>query len=241
MSSQSWQTFFTFLLMLLGVLTAMSAYGAYHFGLKVQQEKDAAAEAEKKAEVAKATNVGVLETKNKVIFSAEQGIFPMLEIGHTDTQPGARIGFKPNGENALFNALKPFLKDNKIVIKVVNNSIKVSTLVRDENGNLIAELIDNEWKVNPSNSFDRNYSKDALEVKNNRGEVVLQIRLFPDKVQLAGVFWGADGEGITIEQRSNESEWACIKLLGKGTPYDAIKPIFKYPSGLHLGEFLSKP
>ncbi len=62
---------------------------------------------------------------------------------------------------------------DKINIRRVGNEIKFSTTVRDSRQNLIVEITDNRWRVSPekANCWDKNYTKDSLEVKDGRGRV----------------------------------------------------------------------
>jgi hypothetical protein len=179
------------------------------------------------ANLAKSKFVGILSGKPKIIFSATDNILPKLQIG----DKGAIFSWAgPNGK-AIFN----FFNENPLVIMIENGQLKVSTSVRDMNGVLIAEIVKNEWKVAPSQAWDRNYTKNALEVKNSKGEIVLQVKLVNSTVQLQGVFYASDGSGICIAQK--ETGDTIFQLLGLEypTPNFKIEPIFEYPSDLHLG------
>jgi hypothetical protein len=99
---------------------------------------------------------------------------------------------------------------------------------------MIAEIINNEWKVNPHNAWDRNYTKDALEVRDPSGDIVLQVRVIENRVQLQAILYTSDGNILGFVDGG----------FGKGLiVFDRkhkIKPIFKYPSELHLGKFVEK-
>jgi hypothetical protein len=105
----------------------------------------------------------------------------------------------------------------------VGNEIKFSTTVRDSRQNLIVEITDNRWRVSPekANCWDKNYTKDSLEVKDGRGRVVLQVRLFPDRVQFQ-VEWPQVGGGVVWDNKSSKET--------------GIVPRFKYPSEDYWGE-----
>ena len=65
----------------------------------------------------------------------------------------------------------------------------VSAEIRNENVDLVAELKDNnEWALNKNEDYDRNYNDQSLEVRDNPGDVVLQVVDFGDTINLAGVF-----------------------------------------------------
>ena len=74
-------------------------------------------------------------------------------------------------------------------MEAIDGIVKVSTYITDDEGNLIAELVRNEWKVAPPpRTWDRNYSKDALEVRDGKGAVILQVRAFSDQIQIQGIW-----------------------------------------------------
>jgi hypothetical protein len=112
----------------------------------------------------------------------------------------------------------------------------VTAKMKDERGNLIAEMKDNEWTHQPRPSiFDRNYNDNVLEIKDVDGRIALQVADFGETVEVAGVFhcsknsWTyvlgpADDGGAEIE----------VRPPGMKTEYQ-IPPICDYPSQLHLG------
>jgi hypothetical protein len=103
------------------------------------------------------------------------------------------------------------------------NEILVSTTVKDKEGHLIVEVRDNHWKVpNKETSWDKNYTDNALEVRDAQGRVVLQMRLLPDRVQFQAEW--ADRANHAVQTEHFSEEWG-------------IAPMFKYPSSEHWGEF----
>jgi hypothetical protein len=85
--------------------------------------------------------------------------------------------------------LFPALTKSQFTAEAVDGEMKVSTQIADEDGKLIAEIIRNEWKINPNGSWDRNYSSDALEVKDAQGNIILQVRVLMDHIQIQGMWW----------------------------------------------------
>lgn len=170
---------------------------------------------------------GILRKRSKLIFSIQKNIVPKIEIGNG----GTIFGFKGN-EGSI-----KFFDDNRIRIVIDKGQVKVTTLLRDNSGTAIAELVNNEWKVNQNNSFDRNYSKDALEVKDNTGDIVLQVRVLNDRIQFQGKFYDGDGNGFAIGVPESGQD-AIIEKTGSAYPNLKlkIKPIFQYPSDNHLGK-----
>ncbi len=193
------------------IVTALAGYGTHHYGKKIDAYS------------------GLLESK--VLFSARTETYPKMEFGDS----GSVLLFAGTPGTPLLT----FTKDNALTIEVENDQIKVSKLIRDNSGKVVAELIKNEWKVNRNHSWDRNYSKNALEVKDDTGDIVLQIRLIGDKVQLQAKFYNSTGRGVGIGKVLGPDGWGGgIELTGPNHPELLLKidPIFKYPSDSHLGE-----
>lgn len=122
-------------------------------------------------------------------------------------------------------------------IWIKDGELKVSTTLRDENGDILAVLVANEWKV--SNSiFDKNFDENALEIIDKKGNVVLQLEFDGNYIRLAGIFYKEDGEGIYIGPNKYEKGILIISGLPKNPMGKniSIKNIFKYPAELHPGE-----
>lgn len=115
--------------------------------------------------------------------------------------------------------------------------IRVSADIRDSEGSMIAKMKDNEWQINEGNTFDRNYTDDALEVINNNDEVVLQVELLNDRVRIQGKFFDKEGLVWMIYGVPGKSGGA-ISRSKPGSVLTKIKisRIFLYPSSLHFGE-----
>lgn len=204
------QTFFQVLIAFGIICTAIGGFGTYRVGKKIEQKVE---------EISKYT--GVIKT----IFSMKENIIPKIQIG--DRGPIFQGNF------ILFKRLG-------LQVKVKDKQIKVSASVTDYNNELVAEIVDNEWKVNPNKSFDRNYSNDAFEVKDNKGKVVLQIRIADNVLQFQGILYDPQkGLSWLIAQRERNGRMDGFMEVQKpetGFSY-SITPIFKYPSSSHLGEY----
>jgi len=120
-------------------------------------------------------------------------------------------------------------------IRLVDGRLLVTTQIRDERGELIAEMKDNEWKHQPEPAlFDRNYTQDALEVKDKTGKVALQVANLGITVDVAAVFHCANG--WTYMAGPIGGEGSAIELRRPGQPLQSeIPPICDYPSDLHFG------
>jgi hypothetical protein len=185
-----------------------------------------------------AAYAGVLVPKEeKLLFPpTEGGPIPKIQIGESHV---FIVG--PNSPYAA--ELLPALSASQLKVESVGGKMQVSTRVADGNSNLIAELIRNEWKVAPQpHTWDRNYSDDALEVKDPSGRIVLQVRVLPDRIQIQGLWWIDMGppngiRRLIVRQNPEELSGAQLTFVPKDrldTP--PIRPMFEYPSELHLGE-----
>lgn len=181
-------------------------------------------------EEAKAKYAGIIEPTSKVLFSARENTVRNIELGDGGTilafngPQGAPL-FKIFGENAL-----TIISDG--------GRLKVSTIIRNRTGAVVAELINNEWKVNKNNTFDRNYSKDALEVKDDTGDIVLQVRLLDDRIQFQGKFYDSQGNGFGLGKHPSGKGAIMVRCTPSDPGLDLkIEPIFKYPSDNHIREF----
>jgi hypothetical protein len=109
-----------------------------------------------------------------------------------------------------------------------------TTTVRDRNGNLVVEVTRNHWHVYPFYSADKNYNRNALEVQDSAGHVVLQVQVLSDAIKLQGEWWDTQHNGIRFlapDVRSRD-KGAVIEHLGPldQKPNALIRPMFMYPS-----------
>jgi hypothetical protein len=114
--------------------------------------------------------------------------------------------------------------------------------VRDNTGQLIAEIKDNVWTIFPPAVMDKNSTTDSLEVRDRRGYVVLQVVLTANYVQVEGEWWRDDGMGMRIVRPFPYDPvhvGPMIVLHREGMPpmpdEPHIEPMFMYPSSEYLG------
>jgi hypothetical protein len=111
----------------------------------------------------------------------------------------------------------------------------VTTTMYDKDGNLVAELIDNEWALNKNALYDRNYTSSVVEVRDNRGHVVLQVVHFGDTVHLAGTLHCCNGWTAILGPIGKDG--AVFDLRPPGIPNEyEVAALCRYPSAAHLGE-----
>jgi hypothetical protein len=188
---------------------------------------------EKQAE-AVPKNAGRIIANTKTLFSTANQSGQLLEIGDS----GMIFNWLGGNGKPLFNFF-----GSELIVESIGDEIKVTTQVKDNSGRLIAELIRNDWRTAPPpHTWDRNYSKDALEVIDPRGAVVLQVRALPDRIQLQGEWWG-DADNCLRFVKSDNPKYPGARMIVRNptNPYvllqaPTIKRMFVYPSDLHLGE-----
>jgi hypothetical protein len=125
--------------------------------------------------------------------------------------------------------------DPLLSIRLLNGRLLVTTRVRDTSGGIIAEMNDNEWKHQRQPAiFDRNYTQDVLEIRDNTGKVVLQVANLGNTVDVAAIFHCKNG--WTYMAGPIAGEGSAIELRPHGEALRSeIPPICDYPSDLHFG------
>jgi hypothetical protein len=130
-----------------------------------------------------------------------------------------------------------FLKDRDLPVLTLSlkrGKLLVTTTIRDAKGEIVAELTNNEWRTNKNNIFDRNYTDNALEVRDQNGKVALQVVHFGDTIHLAGIFRCRSGWTNVFCPVPEGGAVIDIRPPGQ-EPQHSIAPIFEYPSELHFG------
>ncbi|MCH7875794.1 MAG: hypothetical protein IH965_10905, partial [Gemmatimonadetes bacterium] len=177
---------------------------------------------------------GLLKGKQRLLLAFKKGRHPQLELG--DSGAILRYG-GPQGQ-PIFK----IFDDTHLTVELERNRVQVSTLIRNISGTVVAELIRNEWKVNQNTAFDRNYSEEALEVRDASGDVVLQIRVKEDRVQFAGKFYDRNGNGVALGKVVDKAGNTGGGIEFTGSAHRElqmkIEPLFRYPSERHLGEYV---
>ncbi len=143
----------------------------------------------------------------------------------------------PNGVRDIF----PFFPDSGVRIEWgARGWPLLTTTVRDHNGNLVAEVVRNHWRIYPAYSAEKNYTKDMLEVQDTAGHVVLQTRILRDRILLLGEWWDVQGSGIRLMKPAvvTPNNGSHVVPLNRATQHldELIHPIFEYPSKDHWSE-----
>jgi hypothetical protein len=168
-------------------------------------------------------NSGTLPTPRNTLLSANGSLFP-----------GVTLKFGPNAFPIVASQIN---LNGGVEIYEENGNIKLNARIRDKSGQLIAEIIDNEWTLNHNYMFDRNYSNNALEVINNYGNVVLQLQYISNVILFQGVVFNDQGKCVAFWE-GNDGRGQAVMYGSVETNFTVpIKRIFKYPSWEHLGKY----
>jgi hypothetical protein len=124
--------------------------------------------------------------------------------------------------------------ENRISARIEGNRLLVSCRLIDSSSSQIVEMQDNEWRVAPPPAtWDKNFTKDTLEVLDKAGDVVLQVRLNKNRVHFQAKLFGSSGRSVAfvepVPERLNQVILDPPRSL-------KIEKLFKYPSELHPGE-----
>lgn len=192
---------------------------------------------------------GVLIPNSKTSF-VDNKILPAMQIadnGLIFRWENVRIQdldlTRPRLEMSTRDVFLSYLKKASLNIFLEKGALKVSVPIKDRNGKLVAEIINNEWKVSKISAWDRNFNQDSLEVKDSKGEIVFQIRVKENVVQLQCILYYGNGEILTIGKGvdptdGKEKPMMGLDLTDPSQSRVKIKPIFRYPSNLHLRELV---
>ena len=132
--------------------------------------------------------------------------------------------------------LKGAYDQTPFTIKFKNSTLYISVTLRDMDGNIVAEIKDNEWEINKNNYFKRNFDSNGFEVIDKSGILKLQIFIREkDLIFIHGVLKDKSGY-IIIAQRdwggTRHVEMSREEIIKQS---EAIPNMFKYPSEKYLG------
>lgn len=164
----------------------------------------------------KRATVGIINAPDKVTL-------PIISLG------GARFLI-----SSLDGAVLKDGNETLLTVKITDKKMLVTTVIKNKDNEIVAELKNNEWEVNKEKYYQRNYTDEALEVIDHSGKVVLQVVRFDDTMYISGVFRCMDGGTRTFTPGQGGG---YIDVRPKGVePKLSIQKIFNYPSDLHFGE-----
>jgi len=182
---------------------------------------------------------GIIKPQPKLLFFSKDATQRKIQIGDSATYI-IYVGLPDDVPPPPDAPFLPLINSSLLKVELINGRVAVSTRIFDVGGDLVAELIRNEWKVAPPpKTWDRNYTDDALEVKNPQGRIILQIKALPDLIQLQGEWWDNSGLGVRIMKNPDSTSGsALIQVFNAKADLNSnpIVPMFQYPSESHLGQ-----
>lgn len=222
-----------FLLLLLACLVAI--HGVYpDNGLRVQRNGRIFA-----AKVVGLTMLfGVIAFWEYVPSAQKSGVL-VARAGHSSRRATLEIddtGAKFSNPGTSNTPLMVLVQNQSLKLDMVDGRLQFTTKVEDKEGNILVQIDRNKWTV-PGRPLDSdwNYTDDSLEVLAPTGRVVLQVRLFSDRVQLQGEWWNDNGIGLRLV-RVSKGVGKFANLTRSHDPDEPhIELIFKYPNTENLG------
>ena len=200
-------------------LTVVLMFFAWHFYLSDLYE----------GQLASATEGDLIPLPSS---SLSEGDPVVIQIGPT----GGFLKYSPKHNET--EAIR-FLSDAGLHLRRGPYGIILSTPVRDRNGNLVADITDNHWRVFPPFVSDKNFTNHALEIKDSGGHVILQVELFPERIMIQGIWEDQYGHGSELVENYISKSSVIQKWPDRADEEHReipIPPMFSYPSSSHLGQ-----
>ena len=217
MNPQFMQTLCQVVLAIGLIMAALGGYDSYFYGNQVAEQKER-----------HDAGVGTLVSP-KMDQTLAAPSCPRFYIGDS----GACLVFNAEPGKPILNIM-----GHPLHLEEVDGRMVVSLTLLDEQGRVAAQLVKNEWKVNTGSAWDRNYTKEALEVVGSNGKVVLQVKLVPNGIRFQAKVPNPGGGYWTWIVAPDNSGALVVGPNAPENQIPDIVPIFRYPSKLHLGELV---
>ena len=161
---------------------------------------------------------GTAELKPKKIADIS---YPQLMLGT------AKLEYTGTPGQAIFQVgLDP------VTVWGEDGRLKLSTVIRNEKGDVVARLDANVLRVVEGQMYDHNYDKTALEVIDGENRVILQVEFEDGIAQFRGIFHDKDGGSYALGDN-------IIEVRPPGVLLEtSFKPIFYHPGFRHIGKRL---
>ena len=152
--------------------------------------------------------------------------------------------FMKDGDDPILSVRESYARSGQCLwLWPCVKQILVSVKLKNAKGELIAEIRNNEWTLQPKPQiFDRNYTNSILEVRDaNTGRVALQVVDLGESIHLSGAFI-CSHTGWTFTFGPAQDGSGIIEVRPPGAPvHFLIPPVCQYPSELHFGQCSSGP
>ncbi|MGC1621089.1 MAG: hypothetical protein WA765_21555, partial [Candidatus Acidiferrum sp.] len=125
-----------------------------------------------------------------------------------------------------------------LVLQNTDSGLSISAVVRGPDGKLEAQIIDNEFFINPRNSFRiQRVGGSSLTVFNPQGEQILDVKfLNAHAIKILGKFFGLGGEQINIgeDEQVYTSHGATFATVSNCFAGDSFGIIELTPTGIQI-------
>jgi hypothetical protein len=133
--------------------------------------------------------------------------------------------------------------NNVLKVWIEDEVIKIDLDVKNNEGFLVAQVRNNEWKLNEGTYFDRNFDEKGLEIKDKKtGNIILQVDLIEKNVICLQAILPSTDSTATYITGCDCPIYVVSSMLTKDNAVERqrtimpIIPIFKYPSDLYKGQ-----
>jgi hypothetical protein len=173
------------------------------------------------------------------ITSLRKKYVPILKIGTV------ALRFPDDVDGAPIHPYIEALDSLPLAFWVQGGKLHLSLPIIDSTGHMVAQISDNEWKVNTNLSFDHNYDDNGVEIMDLNNKVVFQASFDGDTVFTQFVLYKNTGSSRRVAAQSIDSDGNAVdgfafEMEGpKHKIVNMIRPVFKYPSSLHPAERVS--
>ncbi len=194
-------------------------------------------ELEKKSiEEMKAATSGSISPKNIVEINRSQPISILAGGNKYITNAGSLLSGKE------YKPLGGIGSDFSLYIKLSpQGTLSINCVFRDFNGRIVAEMSENEWKINPNNYFKRNYDAQGIEVIDQEGITKFQVEFIDfNIIKLGGVFKDSENLMFVSDTMTTIFDIRSISKEESIRRSETIPEIFLYPAEKHFGQRRTK-
>jgi hypothetical protein len=115
-------------------------------------------------------------------------------------------------------------------------NILVDCNFKDLSGKIVAEMINNEWEINPNNFFKRNYDDHGVEIIDQEGIMKLQIDFIDnDKLKIGGIIKDSRQVHFISDAMIESTDNGLINKDKITKLSETIPNMFIYPADKNLG------
>ncbi|NLE27708.1 MAG: hypothetical protein GX625_20705 [Clostridiaceae bacterium] len=190
----------------------------------------------KSIEDMKSATSGSISPKNIVEINRSQPISILAGGNKYITNAGSLLSGK------VYKPLESIGSDFSLYIKLSSQgTLSINCMFRDFNGKIVAEMNENEWKINPNNYFKRNYDAQGIEVIDQEGITKFQIDFIDfNIIKLGGVFKDSKNLMFVSDTMTTIYDIRSISKEESIKKSETIPEIFLYPAEKYFGQRKTK-